>query len=103
MILGTAILAGSARPLWWAILNGAEMDFSRPGKPTDNAKIEAFNAWLRAKCLNESRVLSLEDSREKIEGGAGTTTANVPTAPWTTSPRGALTWWPQQGFNDPHD
>ena len=28
--------------------------FSRPGKPTDNAMIEAFNARLRAECLNES-------------------------------------------------
>ena len=52
----------------WAYLNGVEMDFSRPGKPTDNSVIEAFNARLRAECLNESRFLSLEDAREKIEG-----------------------------------
>ena len=29
--------------------------------------IEAFNARLRAECLNESWVLSLEDAREKVE------------------------------------
>ena len=52
----------------WAYLNGVELDFSRPGKPTDNAMIEAFNARLRAECLNESWFLSLEDAREKIEG-----------------------------------
>ena len=46
----------------------AAMFFSRPGKPTDNAMIEAFNARLRAECLNESWFLSLEDAREKIEG-----------------------------------
>ena len=51
----------------WAYLNGVELDFSRPGKPTDNAMIEAFNARLREECLNESRFLSLEDAREKIE------------------------------------
>ena len=45
-----------------------ELDFSRPGKPTDNAMTEVFNARLRAECLNESRFLSLEDAREKIEG-----------------------------------
>ena len=45
-----------------------ELDFSRSGKPTDNAMIKAFNASLRAECLNESRFLSLEDAREKIEG-----------------------------------
>ena len=28
----------------WAYLNGVELDFSRPGKPTDNAIIKAFNA-----------------------------------------------------------
>ena len=38
----------------WAHLNSVEIDFSRPGKPTDNAYIEAFNARLRAECLNAS-------------------------------------------------
>ena len=52
----------------WAYLNGVELDFSWPGKPTDNAMIETFNARLRAECLNESWFLSLEDAREKIEG-----------------------------------
>ena len=52
----------------WAYLNGVELDFSRPGKPTDNAMIEAFNARLREECLNESWFLSLEDTGEKIEG-----------------------------------
>ena len=51
----------------WAYLNGVELDFSRPGKPTDHAMIEAFNARLRAECLNESWFLSLEDAREKVE------------------------------------
>ena len=51
----------------WAYLNGVELDFSRPGKPTDNAFIEAFNGRLRQECLNENWFLSLEDAREKIE------------------------------------
>ena len=51
----------------WAYLNGVALDFSRPGKPTDNALIEAFNARLRAECLNESWFLSLEDAQEKVE------------------------------------
>jgi putative transposase len=37
-----------------AHLNGVELDFSRPSKPTDNANIEAFNARLRQECLNAS-------------------------------------------------
>ena len=27
----------------WAYLNGVEIDFSRPGRPTDNGLIEVFN------------------------------------------------------------
>jgi len=51
----------------WAYLNGVELDFSRPGKPTDNAFIEAFNGRLRQECLNENWFLSLEDAGEKVE------------------------------------
>ena len=51
----------------WAYLNGVELDFIRPGKPTDNALIEAFNGRFRQECLNESWFLSLEDAREKVE------------------------------------
>jgi len=51
----------------WAYLNGVELDFSRPGKPTDNGLIDAFNGRLRQECLNENWFLSLEDAREKVE------------------------------------
>ena len=36
----------------WAYANDVILDFSRPGKPTDNAFIEAFNGRFRAECLN---------------------------------------------------
>lgn len=36
----------------WAYANDVNLDFSRPGKPTDNGFIEAFNRKLRAECLN---------------------------------------------------
>ena len=51
----------------WAYLNGVELDFSRPGKPTDNAFIEAFNGRFRQECLNENWFLSLSDAEEKVE------------------------------------
>lgn len=51
----------------WAYLNSVDLDFSRPGKPTDNAFIEAFNGRLREECLNENWFLSLEDARHKVE------------------------------------
>jgi len=43
------------------------LDFSRPGKPTENAFIEAFNGRFRAECLNAHWFLSLADAAEKME------------------------------------
>ena len=51
----------------WAYQRGVTLDFSRPGKPTDNAFIEAFNGRFRAECLNTHWFLSLADAREKME------------------------------------
>lgn len=51
----------------WAYENGVEIDFSRPGKPTDNAKNESFNGRFREECLNAHWFLSLADARRKIE------------------------------------
>lgn len=49
----------------WAYANQVELDFSRPGKPTDNALIESFNGSFRHECLNQEWFLSLEDARHK--------------------------------------
>jgi putative transposase len=43
------------------------LDFSRPGKPTDNAFIESFNGKFRAECLNTHWFMSLDDARLKME------------------------------------
>lgn len=51
----------------WAYQRGVTLDFSRPGKPTDNAFIEAFNGRFRAECLNAHWFLSLADAQEKLE------------------------------------
>ena len=51
----------------WAYDNQVTLDFSRPGKPTDNAFIESFNGSFRDECLNVHWFLSLEDARAKIE------------------------------------
>ena len=47
----------------WAYLEKVSLDFSRPGKPTDNAFIESFNAQVRAECLNAHVFESLEDAK----------------------------------------
>ena len=51
----------------WAYFNEVRLEFSRPGKPTDNAFIEAFNGRLRQECLDPSWFLCLDDARAKIE------------------------------------
>jgi putative transposase len=51
----------------WAWKNGVVMDFSRPGKPTDNAFAEAFNSRVRAELLSANWFLSLADARVKCE------------------------------------
>ena len=51
----------------WAYARGVTLDFSRPGKPTDNAFAEAFNSRVRAECMNAHWFLTLADAREKLE------------------------------------
>lgn len=51
----------------WAYQKGVVLDFSRPGKPTDNAFIVSFNGKLRAECLNAHWFLSLDDAKAKME------------------------------------
>jgi len=51
----------------WAYQRGVTLDFSRPGKPTDNAFIESFNGKFRAECLNAHWFMNLDDARRKCE------------------------------------
>jgi len=50
----------------WAYWNHVELDFSRPGRPSDNALFEAFNSRFRQECLNQHWFMSLEDARMKL-------------------------------------
>ncbi len=51
----------------WAYINRVNLDFSRPGKPTDNAFVESFNGRFRDECLNTHWFLNLDDAKGKIE------------------------------------
>jgi putative transposase len=51
----------------WAYEHKVVLDFSRPGKPTDNAVIESFNARLRQECLNTNWFASLDEARRQVE------------------------------------
>ena len=69
----------------WTWLLRAALRVSRPGKPTDNAFIEAFNGRFRAECLNAHWFLTLADAADPKGGeakswrlGAETTTRSGP-------------------------
>ena len=51
----------------WAYHHQVRLDFSRPGKPTDNAYIETFNGSLRDECLNLHWFETLAEARRLIE------------------------------------
>jgi len=75
----TRVVADRGKPRWircdngpefvsnaldqWAYWNKVELDFSRPGKPTDNAFCESFNGRVRQELLNASWFDSLDQAR----------------------------------------
>jgi transposase InsO family protein len=72
----------------WAYQRSVILDFSRPGKPTDNAFIESFNGKFRAECLNAHWFMSLETTRvEYATLGVETITRRDRTARSAANPR----------------
>ncbi len=51
----------------WAYWNGVRLDFSRPGKPTDNAHIESFHNAVRRECLTQHYFLNLADADRALQ------------------------------------
>lgn len=51
----------------WAYQHGVHLEFSRPGKPTDNAFAESFNGHFREECLDQHWFASLEETRQIVE------------------------------------
>lgn len=52
---------------FWSKRTGVRLHFIQPGKPTQNAFIESFNAKFREYCLNLNWFASLQDARSTIE------------------------------------
>ena len=55
----------------WAWRRGVQLDFTRPGKPTDNGYIESFNGKLRDECLNVNQFVSLPDAQQRSSVAGG--------------------------------
>jgi len=68
----------------WAYQNKVTLDFSRPGKSTDNPYVESFNGKFRDECLSVNWFLSLDDAREKTENDRGEYNHFRPHNSWMT-------------------
>jgi putative transposase len=51
----------------WAYWNKVRLDFSRPGKPTDNAGIESFHNAFRRECLTQHYFLSIIEAKARLD------------------------------------
>ncbi len=51
----------------WAAQHQVTLDFTTPGKPTENGHIESFNGKFRDECLSQHWFISLSDARAIIE------------------------------------
>ena len=51
----------------WAAQQQVILDFTTPGKPTENGHIESFNGKFRDECLSQHWFISLADARAIIE------------------------------------
>jgi putative transposase len=51
----------------WAYHHKVQLDFSRPGKPTDNSFCETFNGSLRDECLNVNWFETLDEAKAITE------------------------------------
>ena len=51
----------------WAYWNQVQLDISRPGKPGDNAHVEAFNSLVRRECLSQHWFRSLEEAQSVLQ------------------------------------
>jgi putative transposase len=51
----------------WAYHHGTRIDFSDPGRQTDNAFIDSLNGWFRDECLNIHWLETLKEAQRLIE------------------------------------
>jgi putative transposase len=46
-----------------------QLHYTRPGRPTDNGRIESFNGRLRDEFLHVNKLVTLHDAKEKLSAG----------------------------------
>ena len=76
----------------WAFEHGVQIEFTRPGKPTDNGHIESFNGKFRDECLNQNVFLSLYDAAEQSTKPCGRYNQR--------RQHSSLGWWTPEEFRE---
>ncbi len=51
----------------WCYFQGVNLDFIRPGKPTENGIIESFTGRLHGECLSVNKRASLDEAKEVLK------------------------------------
>ena len=75
-----------------------ELEFSRPGKPTDNAYIESVNGKLRAECLDQNWFATIEEARAVLAAWRVESNTDRPhSALGTLSPAAFVEAWKPTG------
>lgn len=62
---GTEFMSRALDECAWE--NKVQLDFTRPGKPTDNGLYESFNGRLRDECLNTNEFQSMVEAKRIID------------------------------------
>ncbi len=87
----------------WAYRRGIKLDYTRPGKPTDNGLIESFDGRLRDEFLNVHEFITLHDLQQKLRawqddynhhrphGSLGDLTPRECVQKWSVQPKEAAT------------
>jgi putative transposase len=93
----------------WAWTSKVVLDFSRPGKPTDNATIESFNASVRRECLSEHYFSTLAEAgivlgifRDEYNNHRPHSSLGQKTPP-RSAPGPGRTWAPERFLNESPD
>lgn len=51
----------------WAANKNIQVEYIRPGKPSDNSYVESFNGKFRDECLNQHWFINLKQAKDIIE------------------------------------
>ena len=71
----------------WARMRSLELYFVRPGNPTENALLQAFNSRIRGECLSSHHLAMMSETQSTIIELRSGPTRSTRSALWAVLPR----------------